>query len=85
MVWRNPDTDQEEVVVVVAGGHNTSVALTSSERLFLNNAPLTWKAGPELPCEIEFANMLELENTLILFNGETFLKGPMLDQNLYLL
>jgi hypothetical protein len=70
MTWRNPDTDRAETVVVVAGGHNQSEALTSSELLFVDHATPTWKKGPALPRPAEYATILEFDNSLILTDGK---------------
>jgi len=68
MLWRNPDSRQDEKVVVVTGGN----ALSSTELLFLNDDGTNeweWVSGPELPAEIKHSTMIEYNNSVILIGG----------------
>ena len=70
MIWRNPDTGEEETVVVVAGGSNVAISpSSSSELLFVDRATSAWQKGPSLPQSTEFATMFAFEDSLVLFDG----------------
>jgi hypothetical protein len=69
MLWRNPDTESDETVVVVAGGHNNTSPLSTSELLFVDNATSIWLPGPELPECMQFATMVDVGGGLVITDG----------------
>ena len=71
--WVNRDTNQNERVVVVAGGFNNEVQYMSSvELLFLEEFESTqdgWEMGPNLPRATGYSTMTEYNNSVILVGG----------------
>jgi len=71
--WKNPETNQLEKVVVVAGGENGTFGRTSSvELLNLSDGDTIkgeWEIGPEMPKELQGTTLTEYNNSLILVGG----------------
>jgi len=81
--WYNPDTDQNEKVIVVAGGYNSAQYVSSTELLFLNEYETSqqgWVMGPNLPSAAEFPTMTEYNNSVILVGGAYGVDGQHLHQ-----
>ena len=71
LMWRNPDSNILEKIVVAAGGYNDSDNLNSVELLYLNDDAIDggWVVGPDLPKDSYKATMVEYNNTVILIGG----------------
>jgi hypothetical protein len=67
MIWSNPDTGNDEQVVVVAGGRYA--ATTASVELLYLNRNTGWVAGPTLPYVLEGSSMIQYQNSVILVAG----------------
>jgi hypothetical protein len=81
--WYNPDTDQNEKVIVVAGGYDGSQFLSSTELLFLNEFETSqqgWVMGPNLPNAARLSTLTEYKNSVILVGGEGGVDGQHLYQ-----
>jgi len=81
--WINPNTDQNEKVVVVAGGNDGSQFLSSIELLFLNeyeSSQQGWVMGSNLPNNAYFSTMTEYKNSFILVGGYSGVDGQHLYQ-----
>ena len=76
--WENPEMNQMEKVVVVAGGlthhyYKDKQFMSSVELLYLNDDNSVkgdWMMGPELPNSTYGSNMIEYNNSVIMFGGE---------------
>ena len=66
--WLNPATDEQEQVVVVAGGYNGQL-LSSSELLFVNNFESGFSMGPVIPRPVSLSEMIQFENGVIVVGG----------------
>jgi hypothetical protein len=80
--WNNPETNQMEKVVVVAGGYFSN----SVELLFLdgNKNSGSWVSGPSLPKSAWLSTMIEFQNSVILVGGKEGGSGDGVDgQHLY--
>jgi len=81
--WYNPDTDQNEKVIVVAGGSNDLHYMSSTELLFLSEFETSqqgWVRGPNLPNTANIPTMVEYKNSVILVGGEIGVDGQHLYQ-----
>lgn len=81
--WYNPNTDQNEKVIVVAGGNNNAEYMSSTELLFLNEFETSqqgWVMGPNLPNIALSSTMTEYKNSVILVGGDYGVDGQHLYQ-----
>ncbi len=67
--WQNPDTNNLENILVVAGGYDENGISSSVELAFLNNNTFVWEKGPSLPKPIAEGTMIAFESSVILIGG----------------
>jgi len=65
--WMNPQTNQMEKIVVVAGGYQSS----KTELLYVDRiGDYSWIMGPSLPTNNAVSSMVEFQNSVILIGGQ---------------
>ena len=73
LIWKNPQSNQLEKIVVAGGGHSNSERyLSSVELLHLNDDDTVkgeWLMGSELPKKAKDSSMIEYNNSVILVGG----------------